>query len=268
MSSPKVSVSITTFNHAPFVRQALDGVLGQKTPFDVEVLIGEDDSSDGTREIVREYETRYPTRIRAFYHAAASKLRIGGRLTGRNNLAHNLSRARGEYIALLDGDDFWTDETKLARQVEQLERDPSLMTSFHDVTVVDRNGEVIDAPTTIKTIKDRYSLEEMLSGDFEAQTCSVVFRRGAVVPLPGWFFEAPVGDLVIHVLNGQRGDFGYLHRSMGSYRMHEGGVWSQGRSHEEWSERSEAQARRSLGRFQMMVDLLDQVRCHCAPRYR
>ncbi|MES2568562.1 MAG: glycosyltransferase family A protein, partial [Verrucomicrobiota bacterium] len=150
MSIPKVSVSITAYNHAPFIRPALDGVLSQKTDFPVEILVGEDDSTDGTREIVREYASRFPDRIRAFYHDASSKLRIGGRLTGRNNLAHNLNAARGEYIALLDGDDCWTDETKLARQVAQLEADPTLMTSFHHAVVIDEAGAPLESPPTIR----------------------------------------------------------------------------------------------------------------------
>ena len=78
MSDPRVSVSIISFNHAPFIRQALESVLAQQTPFAVEILIGDDDSTDGTREIVREYAERYPDRIRAFYHSAADKLRIKG----------------------------------------------------------------------------------------------------------------------------------------------------------------------------------------------
>ncbi len=266
--APKVSVSITAYNHAPFLRQALEGVLNQRTPFAVEILVGEDDSTDGTREIVREYAARNPDRITAFYHDSASKLRIKGRLTGRRNLAHNLTVARGEYIALLDGDDFWTDETKLARQVEQLEADPTLSTSFHHARVVDETGAPVETAATIRAVKERYTLEEMIAGDFEAQTGTVLFRRGAIHPLPAWFFETPVGDFPLHVLNGHRGDFGFIDRTMGCYRVHPGGIWSGGRGTSGWAERSAEQASRTLGRYEMMVDLFSSVARHSAPRFR
>ncbi|MDB6156007.1 MAG: hypothetical protein JWL90_4460 [Chthoniobacteraceae bacterium] len=266
MTTPKVSVSITAFNHAPFIRIALDGVLAQQTDFPVEILVGDDDSTDGTREIVREYAARFPDRITAFFHDASSKSRIKGRLTGRNNLAHNLNAARGEYIALLDGDDCWTDETKLARQVAQLEGDPTLMTSFHHARIIDESGAPLERTPTIKKIKDRYTLEEMISGEYEAQTCTVLFRRGAIHPLPRWFFEAPVGDFVIHTLNGQRGDFGFIDRPMGSYRMHSGGIWSQGNAGS--GQLSSEQIRRTISRYEMMVDLLDAVAKHSGTPHR
>jgi glycosyltransferase involved in cell wall biosynthesis len=266
MTTPKVSVSITAFNHAPFIRLALDGVLAQQTDFPVEILVGEDDSTDGTREIVREYAERFPDRITAFFHDASSKLRIKGRLTGRNNLAHNLNVARGEYIALLDGDDCWTDETKLARQVAQLESDPTLMTSFHHALIIDESGAPMERASTIKKIKDRYTLEEMISGEYEAQTCTVLFRRGAIHPLPPWFFEAPVGDFVIHALNGQRGDFGFIDQAMGCYRMHSGGIWSQGNAGT--GQLSPEQIRRTIGRYEMMVDLLGAVAQHSGTPHR
>lgn len=267
-ATPKVTVSITAYNHAPFLRQALDGALAQRTDFPVGILVGEDDSTDGTREIVREYAARHPDCITAYFHDSASKLRIKGRLTGRNNLAHNLRAARGEYIALLDGDDFWTDDTKLARQVAQLDADPTLSTSFHHALVVDEAGAPVETAPTIRTVKERYTLEEMIAGDFEAQTCTVLFRRSAIDPLPAWFFETPVGDFPLHVLNGHRGDFGFIDRTMGCYRVHAGGIWSGGRGTQGWAERSAEQARRTLGRYEMMVDLLSAVARHSAPRYR
>ncbi len=268
MTAPKVTVSVTAFNHAPFIRQALDGVLAQRADFPFEILVGEDNSSDGTRDIVREYAARHPERIAAIFHDDAGKLRINGRLTGRANLAHNLTAARGEYVALLDGDDYWTDDTKLARQVEQLDADRTLSTSFHHAVVVDVSGAPIASPKTIQTIKPRYRLEEMIAGEFEAQTCTVMFRREAITPLPRWFFETAVGDFVLHVTNGHCGDFGYIDRPMGCYRVHGGGVWSQGRGAADWAGKSAEQSRRSLNRFVMMTDLLGAVARHSSARYR
>lgn len=266
---PKVSVSITAYNHERFIRQAIDGVLMQKTDFPVEILLGEDASTDATRKIVEEYAERYPAQIRAFYHIAASKLRIKGRLTGRNNLAHNLNSARGEYIALLDGDDYWTDEHKLARQVAQLDADASLASTFHPVQTVDGAGLPMERQTTIHTVKPRYTLLEMIDGVYEAPTCSVVFRRSAIRPLPAWFFETPVGDFAIHVLTGQCGDFGFIDQPMGAYRIHAGGIWSQDNPDFKKVTASPAEVnRRDLGRFEMMVDLLRIVAANTQPPHR
>lgn len=268
MTAPRVSVSITAFNHAKYIRQALDGVLSQKTNFPYEILVGEDNSTDGTREIVRDYAARFPDRITAFFHDDASKMRIKGRLTGRANFTNNLRSARGEYIAMLDGDDFWTDENKLAQQVAQLDADPTLSMSFHDCIVVNEEGTPIDSPKTIRTIKPRYKLEEMIAGEFEAQTCTVMFRRETIEHLPQWYFEASVGDFVLHVLSGHRGDFGFIDKAMGCYRIHGGGIWSQGASATDWSKRSEEQNRRSLSRYEMMCDLLGAVANNSDARFR
>ncbi len=267
MTPPKVSVSITAYNHAPFIRQALDGVLAQRTDFPVEILVGEDASTDGTPDIVRDYAARFPDRITSFFHTPESKLRIRGRLTGRNNLAHNLTVAQGEFIALLDGDDCWTDDTKLSRQVAQLEADPTLATSFHQAAIIDESGAPLDRPSTIRELKTRYTLEEMIAGKFEAQTCTVLFRRAAIQPLPAWFFEAPVGDFVLHTINGHRGDFGFIDRPMAAYRIHSGGIWSGGNAGGQRGQTPE-QLRRECQRYELMVDLFTSVARHSTAPHR
>jgi len=234
----------------------------------VEILIGDDDSTDGTREIVREYAERYPDRIRAFYHSAADKLRIKGRLTGRKNLANNLNSARGEFIALLDGDDYWTDPTKLVRQVEHLESDPTLMTSFHAVDFVNDKGERLDHPEPPGEPTPRCTLSDLISGNRVAQTASVMFRSGAIHPLPAWYFETPVGDFPLHVINGHRGDFGYIDRRMGCYRVHQGGVWSSGTSNRASKDRSPEETRLLLKRYEALIDLMTTVAQHSAPRFQ
>ena len=86
--APLVSVAVMTYQHAPFIRECLDGVLSQRTDFDYEVLLGEDGSTDGTGEICRDYAERHPGRIRLFVHDRSRVVYIGGRPTGRMNLAH------------------------------------------------------------------------------------------------------------------------------------------------------------------------------------
>ena len=108
-----VSVCVTTYNHAEYIGQALDSILSQRTSFEVEVVVGDDCSSDSTAEVVRHYAERYPDRVRL--------LTTQHNMGMRANYRRTIEAARGEYIAICDGDDFWTDEEKLQRQVEVLE---------------------------------------------------------------------------------------------------------------------------------------------------
>ncbi len=110
-----VSVCVTTYNHAAWVAQALDSILAQRTSFEVEIVVGDDCSTDSTAEIVRHYAEQYPDRVRL--------LTAERNMGMRANYRRTIEAARGEYIAICDGDDFWTDEEKLQRQVEALERD-------------------------------------------------------------------------------------------------------------------------------------------------
>ncbi len=221
----KATVSLTTYNHAPFIGQAIESVLMQQARFDFELLIGEDDSTDGTRGIVKGYETRYPQRIRLLLHDKKDVIYVNGRATGQWNFANNIRNARGEYVALLEGDDYWTSPLKLQQQVDFLEGHRDCAICFHSVQVRDdrdpQNAPVLrpDGP------RDRYEIEDLLKGNF-LYTCSVAFRAGLFSDFPSWFFKSPIGDWPLHVLNAQHGWIGYLDEVMAVYRKHAGGFWS------------------------------------------
>lgn len=123
----KVSVRITTYNHAPYIRQAIEGVLMQQTDFNFELCIGEDDSTDGTREICKEYAAKYPDKVRLFLRQKKDKIYVNGRMTGKYNSRQTLKACRGKYIAALEGDDFWIDPKKLQIQFDFMEANPGLM---------------------------------------------------------------------------------------------------------------------------------------------
>lgn len=120
---PVVSVHMVTYNHEPYIRQAIEGVIMQKTDFEFELVIGEDCSQDKTREICFEYQRKYPDKIRVlWWHENVSKL--GG--NGRRNLA----RCRGEFIAFCEGDDYWIDPLKLQKQVDAMRTYSSVSVAF------------------------------------------------------------------------------------------------------------------------------------------
>ena len=117
MEAPLVSICCLTYNHVPFIRKCLDGFLMQQTDFPIEILIHDDCSTDGTTEIIRQYEAKYPELIFPLYEEENQYSRGGA---GKMDL-YNYRRARGKYIAYCEGDDYWTDPLKLQKQVDFLE---------------------------------------------------------------------------------------------------------------------------------------------------
>jgi glycosyltransferase involved in cell wall biosynthesis len=226
MDAPRVSVSLIAYNHAPFIAQAIEGVLNQRTTFPFEIVIGEDESSDGTREIVQRYAAAHPDKIRLNLHSRGENLSYQGRPTGQRNYAFNIRSVRGEYVALLDGDDYWTDPEKLQRQVDYLDAHPECTTCFHRVDFVDEHGADLPSPSQVTVLKPTYTLHDLLRGVFFNRTASVLFRRDPHSDLPDWYYRCPVADFPLHALNGMRGDFGFLDRAMAKYRIHAGGYWS------------------------------------------
>jgi glycosyltransferase involved in cell wall biosynthesis len=222
MSNPdvpdvKVSVALWTYNHEQFIAQAIESVLMQQTDFEYELIIGEDCSTDGTRAIVVEYFRKYPERIRPLLH----EHNVGG---AANSIAV-LNSCRGQYIALLDGDDYLTDPLKLQKQVEFLEVHPECSMCFHDVIVMSEDQQRESHRFCSPGQKQFSTLEDLLEKNF-IPTCSVVYRSGLVNKLPPWYYELSLGDWPLHVLHAQTGPIGYLDQTMGVYRLHRGGLWT------------------------------------------
>lgn len=115
-----VSICVQTYQQVDFIRECLDNILNQQTNFAFEILLGEDNSNDGTREVCLEYAKKHPDKIRLFLHSRENNIKINGKPTGRFNFMYNLSKARGKYIAFCEGDDYWIDKYKLQKQVDFL----------------------------------------------------------------------------------------------------------------------------------------------------
>ena len=120
--NPIVSCRVSTYQHAPYIKQCLDGILMQKTNFPFEIVIGEDESSDGTREICIEYADKYPDIIRLFLHKRENNILIDERPSAKFQGTYTMYKLRGKYYAICEGDDYWTDPLKLQKQVDFLEK--------------------------------------------------------------------------------------------------------------------------------------------------
>jgi len=135
-SSVEVSISCLTYNHEKYIRQTLEGFVKQKTNFRFEVLIHDDASTDGTQEIIKEYQLKYPDIIKPIFQKEnqyEKRVQI--------SKTYNYSRALGKYIALCEGDDYWTDENKLQMQYDALENDKSCSFSVHKVRHINAEGD-------------------------------------------------------------------------------------------------------------------------------
>ena len=221
-TTPLVSVCLTTYNHAPFIEEALDSILCQQTTFEFELLIGEDASTDGTREIVKRYENQYPSIIRAFYHERKDVIYIDGRATGRRNFLNNLAHARGKFIALLDGDDYWTDPNKLEKQVALLNADEQAAICFHPcmTSLPDGKQSICPNPSSGRT----FCFNDLLNGNV-IPASSTVFRQGLISKLPPWFWFVPAPDWPLHILNAQKGKMIFISEPMSVHRIHSSNIW-------------------------------------------
>jgi glycosyltransferase involved in cell wall biosynthesis len=221
----KLSVCIITYNHAPFIAQAIESALMQRTNFDYQIVIGEDESSDGTRQIVADYAAKYPGKIKALFHSRKDVIYFKGKPTGRRNMIETLNNCTGDYVAMLDGDDYWTSADKLQQQVDFLEEHRECVICAHDVMQVDASGK----ESLWNNPQATYDFLELLTLKHYPPTCSVVYRNGLIKQLPEWFKQVMVGDFALHLLNAQHGLIAHLPKVMAKYRHHPGGRWTGGR---------------------------------------
>jgi len=215
--APKVSVLMVTYNHERYIAQAVESALMQEVTFPIEIVVGEDCSTDRTREILLELQQHHPHSIRLLLH--------GRNLGGTGNFAATFAACRGDYIAMLEGDDYWTHPQKLQRQVDALEEHPSWAMCFHITRRVYEDGsrepELIPSDWT----KEETTIDDLFQGNF-LNTCSLVFRNRLFGPLPDWHQQIAPGDWVLSLLNAHHGRIGYLPEIMADYRVHSQGIWT------------------------------------------
>lgn len=209
--NPKVSVCIFTYNHEKYIERCIESALMQNTSFDVEIVLGEDYSKDTTRKICKRYAEKYPKKI---------KLLDRGKNIGMcQNIFGSLQHCTGEYIATLDGDDYWIDPLKLQKQFDYLEREPDKNMVFHQSLRINELNGLIDF--FVKEIKPVYSFNEVMDKWLMA-TGSMFFRAKAMV-YPDFVFHTHNFDLAIQLLVNRNGnDIGYIDEMMSVYYINTG----------------------------------------------
>jgi glycosyltransferase involved in cell wall biosynthesis len=225
----KITICVITYNHANYIAKCLESILQQRVDFNFEILLGEDDSTDGTRDICKSYQSKFSDKIHLFLNDRKDVISINGRPTGRWNLLNVLSRSNGEYIALCEGDDYWTDPLKLQKQVDFLETHPDFSICGHWVRNVNDAGESLSKfHFTGEHCPEIITSMNALGGT-PFHTSSWVFRN-----VIGDMFKKhlnllrilPAGDdpLLLLILNYGKG---YCFQEfMGVYRIHSAGAWT------------------------------------------
>ena len=221
----KVSVCMVTYNHEPFIRQAVESALAQKTDFDYEIVIGEDCSTDGTRAVLQQLDREHPGRLR---------LLLRDRNLGMMpNAMATLADCNGDYIASLEGDDYWTDQGKLQKQAEILDKHPSIIACHHWHTCRYENG-LPDAGTPLEGYlpRDVSTVREIFANRMRVKTRTVMFRNVfQQIPFPDWVHGMIAGDVPFSMILGKYGDFYFLDQSMAVYRITGKGVSPSGKSY-------------------------------------
>ena len=241
---PVVSVHLLTYNHADYIREAIESVLMQEVDFPMEIVLGDDDSSDGTREICIEYAKQHPDLIRLQLHHRENNHKLDGTPTHLFQFYYNTFQLRGQYFAVLSGDDYWTDPQKLQKQADHLSQNPSCVFVHHPWIPEFKEDEGLSIDALIQRKRD--------SGDVRtsSQYLTRMYRSEAFT-----FYEECMGALCEDIFMGcvvrSRGTASFLSDIRpGVYRRHEQGMWT--------SEGAISQNRHQIRTCYLLLSIVDE----------
>lgn len=220
-SDIKVSIICNTYNHEKYIKDALNGFLMQKAEFKYEILIHDDASTDGTADIIREYEEKFPDIIKPIYQNVnqySQNIDV--------TFAHQLPRAKGTYIALCEGDDYWTDSLKLQKQFSLMEKHPEIDICAHTASVMNASTNKIFSYIKPSNKQSIFNIEEVIigGGSFVA-TNSLFYRKSLNIQIPEFRDFLPL-DYTLQIHGALRGGMLYLPENMSTYRYLVPGSWT------------------------------------------
>jgi glycosyltransferase involved in cell wall biosynthesis len=229
MNKPiRLSICVVTYNHEKYIAHALDSFLMQETNFAFQVIVGDDCSTDNTTNIIKEYALKYPDIIKPILR----EKNIGA----MNNSLDVYSSAKTEYVAICDGDDYWTDKTKLQRQVDFLDKNPKFSICFHRVKVVYEDNSkpsyIYPKYSYFKMLLKK-NIKFLLKENF-MQTNSIVYRWRFVDSNVREVIPNNIcpGDWFLSLLHAQIGKIGFINRCMSVYNRNSGGIFTSSQSDE------------------------------------
>ena len=221
-----VTVRVLAYNHINFIAQCLDGILMQETSFDYEVLIAEDDSNDGTREICMKYAQKYPYKIRLLLNCRENNVSINGKATGIFNSTYSNFSIHSKYIAMCEADDYWTDPTSLEKRVRFLEENNEFSMCFHNSIGLDENVSNDKPKPLIKLKKDK-TISHLEMVNYSSPTSTIVYRNGFINKFDHSMTQILCGDAILKGKLSLIGHARYINSIRPAiYRYHDGGIWS------------------------------------------
>lgn len=252
-NNPLVSIVCTSYNHGDYLAEAIDSFLMQKTNFDFEILIYDDASTDHSPRVIKQYESMHPSLINPIYQTE-NQYSKGVRVELFN---HN--RARGKYIAVCEGDDYWTDPYKLQKQVDYMEAHPGCSMTVHAADRV-----LSDKKKVLSTVRPErgnaiFSTERVIEGGGDLiATNSMVYSKEKVSALAPFYLNAVVGDYPLVILAALHGTVDYLDDNMSAYRV---GV------KDSWTERELATSMKRINHYHDMERMFDEINEYTHFRY-
>lgn len=221
MKKIKVSIVCISYNQENYIAQTLESFVSQEPNFNFEVIIADDKSSDNTPNIINEYALRYPDIIKPVLRRK--------NLGPQQNFVDALKRATGDYIAICEGDDFWTDTQKLQKQADFLDTHDAYNIVFHPVRVFFENHEEEDAIYPLTSDTKEFTLKNLLKNNY-IQTNSVMYRK---INYDRLSLDVMPFDWYLHLSHVGNGKIGFINDVMSAYRRHAGGIW--------WNQHSQPQ---------------------------
>lgn len=222
-NNPLVSICCITYNHQDYIQDAIEGFLKQEVDFPIEIIIHDDASTDNTAGIIRKYEREYPDLLRPIYQSENQYSKGNTPITAK----FILPKVRGKYVALCEGDDYWTDPKKIERQVNFLENNSGYVGCFTNFSVVNSSGNVIKRKGL--SPNKRRDLDISLILEFQTPKTLTTIFRSEVLPkrYPIEYSKVVNGDTFLFSMVARHNPFKYLDFVSGVYRSHEDGIWGE-----------------------------------------
>lgn len=248
-----VSIACITYNHEKYIADALEGFMMQKTDFKYEVLIHDDASTDSTADIIKSYEKNYPDIIRPIYQSENQKTK------GVKVGTFNRQRATGKYIAICEGDDYWTDPDKLQRQVSYMENHPECSLCVHAAYKIKADNKKMMRHVRPHQGDKIFSVSDIIrgGGGFFA-TNTMLFRTEYEKTKPPYVTGGPVGDYPLAIYLATRGDVFYIDEFMSAYRVGVPGSWTS---------RMINDAEQARNYYNRLDNMLNDINQHTAYQY-
>lgn len=217
-----VSIDCITYNHSAYIKQALDGFLLQKTNFAFEILVHDDGSTDGTSQIIMEYQKKYPDIVKAIIQDENQYSKGIKRL----DYLYNIKRAKGKYIAACEGDDYWTDPYKLQKQIDYLENHSECGFCFHGVKIVENNCITREVFRPYEQSQNTNIIDVIYRKGGFVPSNSLVYVKRLMDNPPEFYFSSPVGDYPMQIFLALQSKGYYMDEVMSVYRFNAPGSWT------------------------------------------